>query len=56
MIPLAVKAESSDLHDETGQLSVCVFDVFKHFSDEHKGNWLCASQVFDLIAALQLRL
>ena len=56
MIPLAVKAESSGLHGEGGQWSVRVFDVFKHSSDDHKGNWWCASQVFGLIGARWLRL
>ena len=56
MILLAVKAESSGLHGEGGQWSVRVFDVFKHSSDDHKGNWWCASQVFGLIGARRLRL
>ena len=56
MIPLAVNTESSGLHGEGGQWSVRVFDVLKHSSDDHKGNWWCASQVFGLMGALRLTL
>ena len=33
-----------------------VLNVFKRFSDDPKGNWWCASQVFGSIGALLPRL